>query len=289
VFVSITINLSNQKGIIDFQTPSSLTGDCTTARTSFDEGDYLSPMGEWRHIAGVYDADTQKKSVYINGNLIKQWNCTGSLGAMELPRFELGLGREGWADAKLDEVRVWKVARTQADIQATLNRKLYPHEIVDTLFYYDMDSVRADGVLEDRSLNGHDIQMGTIDAAATAEGPVARRFGKFLESGAPVVGGVQLVQVWSNVGSSTASKRAFTIQTQPGDTTVYSAVLVSVPPPSELTLVVVGGSETPLVAGDTVQTDASLEVIPAADYYGAVEATCTYDRLIDGWMNGLSV
>ncbi|MEM1423463.1 MAG: LamG-like jellyroll fold domain-containing protein [Planctomycetota bacterium] len=103
----------------------------------------------WRHYACVYDATTMERRVYIDGFLaasdISPSDFVGSsgitLGNLRSPRFFNG---------RIDELRVWNVARTQAEIRETLGVALFggtlPAELVA---YWPLDEV---GELDGREI-----------------------------------------------------------------------------------------------------------------------------------------
>ncbi len=90
--------------------------------TQFGVTDYLFnyavPTNTWVHLAFVCNTNTR---LYVNGVLQDQNPATISLPLQQLgsdPRFG------DYFKGMLDEVRVWNVARSQAQIQANLNRTL---------------------------------------------------------------------------------------------------------------------------------------------------------------------
>lgn len=101
-------------------------GLCGTTFRSFLKGSSSMrdtgtiPNGEWTHVAVTYDGATRKH--YINGEVVASWAETGALPPSTDP-MDIG------ADVSLfhtpagaiDEVRLWSVARTQAQIRATIN------------------------------------------------------------------------------------------------------------------------------------------------------------------------
>ena len=76
--------------------------------------------GRWNYVAGVYDGSTL--SIYVNGVLAGQQSLSGSIGVSALSLF---IGNSpGFPtrvfDGKIDEVRLFNVARTQAQIQSDM-------------------------------------------------------------------------------------------------------------------------------------------------------------------------
>ncbi len=80
---------------------------------------YAVPTNTWVHLAFVSDTATR---LYVNGVL------QGTLSqTIPLPLKQLGARGLGTGDrlkATIDEVRVWSVARSQAQIQASMNQRL---------------------------------------------------------------------------------------------------------------------------------------------------------------------
>src|SRR5215216_64077 len=84
----------------------------------------------WYHAAATYDGQVWK--LYLNGNLDK----TLDIGANRFPRWDsrqhAGIGTAitstgvaaGFFAGVMDETRIWNVARSQADIQASMNSEL---------------------------------------------------------------------------------------------------------------------------------------------------------------------
>jgi len=86
------------------------------------------PSGVWTHVAATYDGATMK--VYINGLLDGTNTFTLSLQnsseALNIGRESAGLGR--YFGGKIDEVRIWNVARTQAQIAFNAGVELLGNE-----------------------------------------------------------------------------------------------------------------------------------------------------------------
>jgi hypothetical protein len=107
-------------------TTSWWVGICGTTLRSYLKGSASQVNGgvlnphEWSHIAVVYDG--VHRFHYVNGELVKTNNETGALPANAAA---LWIGSDvSWQHTPLggiDEVRIWNVARTQAQIRAGMS------------------------------------------------------------------------------------------------------------------------------------------------------------------------
>ena len=113
------------------------------------------PLDTWTHVAWVADGDTWR--LYINGNLDAE--STGHtdhlLDAGSADGFVIGNTRSsdpnGQSHAYFAEARVWKCARTTAEIQAAMNTRIADAwKISDLVGYWPL----ADGAA-DYALNGN--------------------------------------------------------------------------------------------------------------------------------------
>src|SRR5439155_12534694 len=86
------------------------------------DGSTIIPSNTWMHVAMTYDGSVLR--LYLNGTLdgsivINQPIVTDTI------TFTMGNNPESYAlHGQLDEVRLWSVARSQAQIQATMNTVL---------------------------------------------------------------------------------------------------------------------------------------------------------------------
>ena len=88
----------------------------------------LTP-GIWYHVAGVYDGSGGK--IYVNGVLDGTLARPTTNTADTMLSLKLGATGQGtdtpslyWLAGRMDEVRIWRVARTQAEIQNAMNTRL---------------------------------------------------------------------------------------------------------------------------------------------------------------------
>ena len=87
--------------------------------------------GEWSHLAATYDGDSVR--TYRNG--IEVGSPHPATGNIQYPasanawigKFNFGAD-EGFFDGKIDEVRIWEVARTKTEIQGYMNQSLSGNE-----------------------------------------------------------------------------------------------------------------------------------------------------------------
>ncbi|MCZ6681238.1 MAG: carboxypeptidase regulatory-like domain-containing protein [Candidatus Poribacteria bacterium] len=82
---------------------------------------FSAPKDEWFHIACVYDG--QKQKAYINGNLEAEQDWPGAIASSPSP-VQIGNHWSQYWPGMLDEIRIWNVARTGQEIQATMNMTL---------------------------------------------------------------------------------------------------------------------------------------------------------------------
>jgi endo-beta-N-acetylglucosaminidase D len=84
-------------------------------------------LNQWHHVAATYDGASMK--IYIDGELAAQSNTVFTIGNANNSNLLVGEspGFPGRVfNGKTDEVRVWNVARTQSQIQNTMNTILSP-------------------------------------------------------------------------------------------------------------------------------------------------------------------
>ncbi|MEJ2105426.1 MAG: T9SS type A sorting domain-containing protein, partial [Ignavibacteriaceae bacterium] len=84
-------------------------------------------LNQWQHVAATYDGTSMK--IFIDGELVAQNNITLTIGNANNSNLLIGESPgfpERVFNGKIDEVRIWNVARTQSQIQTTMNTILTP-------------------------------------------------------------------------------------------------------------------------------------------------------------------
>ncbi|MBM3237816.1 LamG domain-containing protein [Candidatus Poribacteria bacterium] len=82
------------------------------------------PLGQWFHVAAVFDKAGSGMALYLNGELVGT-NPYNAQSFSDFAGFDLiYLIGPNNIDGQIDEARVWSIARSQADIQATMNVEL---------------------------------------------------------------------------------------------------------------------------------------------------------------------
>jgi len=127
----------------------------------------IIPLHQYTHIAATYDGTTAK--LYVNGVLDTSkpvssgvGNSSGNLYIGFNPdRFDAVLPFKGI----IDECRIWNIARTESEIQATMNQSLNGNE-PGLIGYWKFDEGTG-STTSDETSNGND---GTISGAIWAPG-----------------------------------------------------------------------------------------------------------------------
>ena len=106
----------------------------------------FSALGKWNHIAIVINGKVL--TLYVNG--IKKGSITSSTFSGLVAFGDLQFGRTNdtnlWWIGGLDEIRVWKTARTAADIKNNMRVRIAaPALQPDLLIYVPMDTIEVDG------------------------------------------------------------------------------------------------------------------------------------------------
>lgn len=117
---------------------------------------------KWYHVAGVYNGEDIR--VYINGAL---QNTTSANSSLNTSIFPLQIGEcpgfpDRVFDGKIDEVRIWDVARSQSDIQSTMKEELNGDE-AGLVAYYKLNDGLGNSTVADNTGNEHGGTLVNID------------------------------------------------------------------------------------------------------------------------------
>ncbi len=137
----------------------------------------VAPEGAWSHIAFVYEEPDVR--VYLNGLPIASTTTTGPIEDV-LPNqndFRIG-GRQGASQrfqGRIDDVRFWNVARTQAQIAGAMGEPLSGSE-PGLVSYWPLDTVDADTTPDLAGVNPGTLVGGPVLTGADRCNPCAPDF-----------------------------------------------------------------------------------------------------------------
>lgn len=123
----------------------------------------------WSHVAVTVSGS--RLNLYINGEWKRTLNVTTNNGLPSMSDFIFGSNGgtiKGW----IDDVRLWKSARTLYDIVADMNSELVnPSAENDLLAYYKMDEIEVNGVkkLRDHAGSHHASYINTKETTLSEE------------------------------------------------------------------------------------------------------------------------
>jgi len=137
-------------------------------KTTTNSIDYINmaevstPSGQWTHLAATYDG--QKVRIYRNGSAI---DSTDAMGDIEwsgiLSDFKLGSftkdGSTGYFDGQIDDVRIWNIVRTGAQIKASREIIVDKNES-GLVGYWQMDAGSGGAATDSTSIANHGIING---------------------------------------------------------------------------------------------------------------------------------
>ncbi|MBN2001658.1 LamG domain-containing protein, partial [candidate division KSB1 bacterium] len=124
---------ADQKASIGFKTAGGASIQIASENLSV-------PSNQWTHIAGTFNGFTLK--IYINGFLNKSIAASAYPNKGEAPVW-IGRNAGEFFNGRIDEIRLWSIARDSSDIQADLRRTLQGDEAGLTAYWAFDDSSRA--------------------------------------------------------------------------------------------------------------------------------------------------
>jgi len=133
---------------------------------------------QWIHFAMTYDQTAV--TLYVNG--VQQARKVGA-GMLATTLTQLTIGgnpRGAYFNGQIDEFRVWNVARSQADIMATMNHALKGDE-AGLVGYFKFDDGAGTTAKDSVTTAGHTAHDGVFMANTPAMNPV------WIDSTAPIL------------------------------------------------------------------------------------------------------
>jgi hypothetical protein len=115
--------------------------------------------GRWDHVAGTYSEKTEELRLYLNGELVM--DASAKVDLLPVNHILIGMAKSSF-HGLIDEVRVWNVVRTEAQIQDGMNRILRGDE-PGLVGYWRLDEGSGQALL-DASLRGNDGCLGATAA-----------------------------------------------------------------------------------------------------------------------------
>ncbi|MFY0601716.1 MAG: DUF1573 domain-containing protein, partial [Cyclobacteriaceae bacterium] len=153
--------------------------------TQYTSGTLALTTGTWYHLAGVLDGT--ELSIYVNGIQSTVTTVPGGGIRPATESFKVGgnTSADGKSDGRIDEIRIWSVARTAAQIRANAASRLSnPVGETGLVAYYDFNAGIPSGTntstttLTDLTGNGYD---GTLSGTSF---PTAGAGSNWIASGA---------------------------------------------------------------------------------------------------------
>lgn len=126
------ISASNKAHGLLVESDGRLSGGHEGAWTTVQDTAPLT-ADEWTHAALVYDASATIMRLYKNGALLAEQS--GIAGPSARTLYLGSKGGNGGFRGDIADARLWHVARTQAEIQADMNRRLWGNEDGLTAYY----------------------------------------------------------------------------------------------------------------------------------------------------------
>lgn len=91
-------------------------------------------VGEWQHVAVVFDDPANLVTIYRNGNVVVSNTWNGIIAGNPSSQLTLSQNSESFGGA-MDDVRIWNTVRTQDQIRANMNVELNGNEAGLVAYY----------------------------------------------------------------------------------------------------------------------------------------------------------
>jgi hypothetical protein len=120
-------------------------------------GNTTVPFNTWTHVATTYNSTSGELKVFLNG--VQDGISTPNISIYNNASF-LKIGARGDDNAatfalSLDEVRIWNVTKTEAEIASAMNNCLTGNE-AGLALYYDFENELSSGIVTDKTANNND-------------------------------------------------------------------------------------------------------------------------------------
>lgn len=114
------------------------------------------PLAMWSHIAFAYDSLAQFARLFIDGRLSASASGLATFGGATVADFiRFSSGEVNHLDGALDEVRLWKVARSQVQIQADMRNEVVASH-PDLMGYWRLNDAATSTIADDATPNNND-------------------------------------------------------------------------------------------------------------------------------------
>lgn len=127
----------------------------------------LQPVGTWHHVALVYDGSNQ--IIYVDGAVAASVPTSGALAQGNGANFGLAIGArfdgsQQFANAAFEDVRIWTLARTSAELNANMSTNLSGSE-TGLVAYYRFEDGAGSSTVTDLTGNGNTLTLMNMDPA----------------------------------------------------------------------------------------------------------------------------
>ncbi len=95
--------------------------------------------GAWNHLAQSYNGTTKTLTAYVNGNQVAAVTSPDAPIAKPIKYFGRGTTAASNFKGSIDELRIWKIARTAEQIRESCKTIITPKDHADLLLYYDFN------------------------------------------------------------------------------------------------------------------------------------------------------
>jgi hypothetical protein len=136
--------------------------------------------GNWTHVAATWDGSSGAMKLYINGAL-EASGTSGTAARIAPPKIRIGsiLNPQNYFNGSIDELRIWNVVRTQAQIEANYANELSAQPGLVELYHFNQgvadgnNSSPAISTLTDNSGNNKNATLSNFALTGSTSNWVA--------------------------------------------------------------------------------------------------------------------